>query len=329
MFKSLPCVALALASTSCWSQAMPADAAGAKDHALLSRYAGSWLVAQDIKDFDEISLPAGAKPAEVVKLEGRITRLYYLAPAGKSPLEVQRNYEQALEKAGATRRDDCVEAACRGRGFASARGNLNALKPAAGKLDGWDAVTMTQQWQYADTERWWHGTIKSPAGAPIHVAVLSAKQGLVAFADKHVATVVAIVEPKAMDGGKVTVDASALAKGLQTEGRIALYGVFFDSGKAELKPESKPQLDEMAKLLQAQPALKVHIVGHTDNEGALDANLALSKARAQAVVEQLVKAHKIDAKRLTSAGVASYAPVAGNGTDAGRARNRRVELVQQ
>jgi outer membrane protein OmpA-like peptidoglycan-associated protein len=132
-----------------------------------------------------------------------------------------------------------------------------------------------------------------------------------------------------MDNGMVTVDAAALAKGLQADGKIALYGIYFDSGKSELKPESKAQLDEMARLLQGSAALRVYIVGHTDNQGALDANLALSRARAQAVVDALVRSYKIDGRRLAAAGVASYAPVASNADDAGRARNRRVELVLQ
>jgi outer membrane protein OmpA-like peptidoglycan-associated protein len=110
---------------------------------------------------------------------------------------------------------------------------------------------------------------------------------------------------------------------------VALYGIYFDTGKAELKPESRPQLDEMGKLLQAQPALKVYIVGHTDNQGSLEANLQLSQQRAQAVVAALAGTYKIDAKRLQARGVANLAPLAGNGNDAGRARNRRVELVAQ
>jgi OmpA-OmpF porin, OOP family len=116
---------------------------------------------------------------------------------------------------------------------------------------------------------------------------------------------------------------------LQADGKIALYGLFFDTGKAEVKAESKPQLDEMAKLLQGQPALKVYIVGHTDSQGGLEANLALSQQRAQAVVAALAGAYKVDAKRLQARGVASLAPVASNANDAGRARNRRVELVIQ
>ena len=132
-----------------------------------------------------------------------------------------------------------------------------------------------------------------------------------------------------MATGQVTVDAKAMAQGLQAEGKMALYGIYFDTGKSELEPESKAQLDEIAKLLQGNTALRVFIVGHTDNQGALDTNLALSRARAQAVVDALVKTYKVDGKRLGAAGLADYSPAASNGADPGRAKNRRVEMVLQ
>ncbi|MDB5848590.1 MAG: outer membrane protein precursor, partial [Rhodoferax sp.] len=105
--------------------------------------------------------------------------------------------------------------------------------------------------------------------------------------------------------------------------------IYFDTGKSEVKAESRPQLEEMAKLLQSQPALKVYVVGHTDNQGTLDANLTLSQQRAQVVGAALASGYKIDARRIATKGVASLAPVASNAADPGRARNRRVELVVQ
>jgi OOP family OmpA-OmpF porin len=120
-----------------------------------------------------------------------------------------------------------------------------------------------------------------------------------------------------------------LQSGLASEGRIALYGIYFDTGKSVLKPESNAQLAEMAKLLQSQPALQVYIVGHTDNLGSLESNMGLSQQRAQAVAAALAGPLKIDARRMRASGVASLAPVATNATEEGRARNRRVELVVQ
>jgi outer membrane protein OmpA-like peptidoglycan-associated protein len=311
------------------AQTLPADAPGAKDHAIVTRYAGSWLAAQEVKEFDAASIPSGPTPDKLLTVEGRITRTYYIAPAGRSLLEVQRNYEQALERAGATRRDACFEDACKGRqrAFRAFNGH-NGKKLAEDELEGWGAVTLVDQWLDDDSYRWWYGTL-NVAGNTLHVSVLSAKPGINALAEKYVATVVQVVEPKAMETGKVTVDATALARGLQAEGKIALYGVYFDTGKSELKPESKAQLDEMAKLLTSNAAMRVFVVGHTDNQGALEGNLTLSRARAQAVIDALVKNYKIDARRLAAAGVANYAPVASNANEAGRARNRRVELVLQ
>ncbi|MFZ1615620.1 MAG: OmpA family protein, partial [Holophaga sp.] len=107
------------------------------------------------------------------------------------------------------------------------------------------------------------------------------------------------------------------------------YGITFDTGKADIKPSSEPALTEIAKLLKGQPALKLHVVGHTDNVAGLDLNLKLSKARAEAVVQALTTKHGIASNRLIPHGVGPVAPVASNDAEAGRAKNRRVELVKQ
>jgi len=85
----------------------------------------------------------------------------------------------------------------------------------------------------------------------------------------------------------------------------------------------------MARLLQKSPSLKVFIVGHTDNQGSMDVNLTLSQRRAEAVVTALTRDYKIGAARLHAHGAASFAPVSSNASEAGRAKNRRVELVEQ
>lgn len=137
-----------------------------------------------------------------------------------------------------------------------------------------------------------------------------------------------IVEKGAMKQD-VAADAAALGAGIKAEGRIAVYGITFDTGKADLKPASEPTLAEIAKLLKSQPALKLHVVGHTDNVAGIELNLKLSQARAEAVVQALVAKHGIAAGRLRAQGVGPVAPVASNDTEAGRAKNRRVELVKQ
>ena len=132
-----------------------------------------------------------------------------------------------------------------------------------------------------------------------------------------------------MDSGMVMVDANAMAKEIAATGHVALYGIHFDTNKAELKPESDAALQEIAKLLKQDPNLKLLVVGHTDNVGGYDANLTLSDRRAAAVFQTLTSKHGIPPARLRAVGVGMAAPVAPNETEDGRAKNRRVELVRQ
>jgi outer membrane protein OmpA-like peptidoglycan-associated protein len=126
----------------------------------------------------------------------------------------------------------------------------------------------------------------------------------------------------------VVADAAALSASIAATGKAAVYGIYFDTDRSVVKPESNPSLDEITKLLKDHPRLALYVVGHTDNTGTLDHNLKLSAERADAVVRALV-ARGIAASRLRPAGVGPYCPVASNQTDEGKAKNRRVELVEQ
>jgi OmpA-OmpF porin, OOP family len=139
---------------------------------------------------------------------------------------------------------------------------------------------------------------------------------------------VKIVQKEAMKQD-VVANADALKAGLAATGHIEVPGILFDTGKSTLKPESDAALAEVSKLLQGDPALRVYVVGHTDNVGGLASNMSLSSARADAVVKALATRYKVDAKRLAPFGNGPYAPVASNATEEGRSRNRRVELVAQ
>lgn len=318
--------------------AAEADVPGATDHPLIKRFNGSWLAGQRVSNWDAAVLPASAELSKADKqlfkdpplnLEGKITQTVYIAPAGKSALEVWRNYEQALNAAGFKKRFAC-ERDCFYPYFAW----LKLSDPMKGMVWAKGYITTPNGSRYSlgsslsgDEGRMLVGTL----GKPGQEATVLIYNSLAANATTgQVATFVQVVEPKAMETGQVSVDPGALQAGLATEGRVTLTGLFFDTGKTELKPESKAQLDAMAELLKNQPALKAYVVGHTDNVGSLEANQTLSMERARAVVLALTAApYKVDAKRLSAKGLASLAPVASNNEEAGRARNRRVELVAQ
>lgn len=322
------------------ADAPKADVPGSADHPVLKRFAGSLLVGYAQQDWEQRSFPdaSGVSKTEdkfnrPVNVEGKVTRLFYLAPLGKSALEVFRNHQQALtaagfkptwgcesEAQGCTKAYFAIDGYERAKGMRWAEGDL----PAAGadRSGSTWALPMALSYQQA---RMLVGTLTS-GGRTLNLLLFTSMAE-----NEHTnraATYVEIVEPKAMPTGQVSVDAKAIGQGLQADGKVALYGLLFDTGKTDIKPESGAQLDQMAAVLKAQPALKVLIVGHTDNVGSIDANLALSQGRAQAVVAALAQ-RGIAATRLQARGVANFAPVAANSGEDGRAKNRRVEMVLQ
>jgi outer membrane protein OmpA-like peptidoglycan-associated protein len=137
-----------------------------------------------------------------------------------------------------------------------------------------------------------------------------------------------IVEKEAMRQD-VVADAASFASGLKDTGHVAVYGIYFDTGKSDVKPESDAALKEIAKLLSEEAKLRIYVVGHTDSVGQLDANMKLSQARAEAVAKTLAAKHGIAASRLKAMGAGPISPVASNATEEGKAKNRRVELVEQ
>lgn len=128
---------------------------------------------------------------------------------------------------------------------------------------------------------------------------------------------------------EIVADAKSLMSDINATGHASVYGIYFDFDKAVIKPESKPIIKEIAKLLKDNTDLKLYVVGHTDNIGSFNHNMKLSKERASAVIKELVAKYKVAPERLKAYGVGALAPVATNKTDEGRSKNRRVELVEQ
>jgi len=320
-------VLLMLCATAAWSAAAAGkDVQGSKDSPLVSRYAGSWIIGYAHQRYGALTLPLSkSKHAALDKVqreEGELTRLLYVNPTGRSALEVFRNYQQALDKAGFK-----ILFQCEGK---SACGTLlhQAIYPQGQHLTN----TRLADFAFSGVEDQYllsaqlsdaaHGS----AFVSLYVATDENEAGLYQ-GPKRVMSLLQIVQTQPMETGQVKVDAAALAKGLEQAGHIAIYGVYFDTDSARIKPTSAAQLEEMAKYLKAHPGTEVYIVGHTDDQGKLAHNLDLSRQRAKAVVEALTMQYHVPAARLTAEGVGPLAPVAANTNAAGRARNRRVELV--
>jgi OmpA-OmpF porin, OOP family len=124
-------------------------------------------------------------------------------------------------------------------------------------------------------------------------------------------------------------ETDVLYDALAAKGRWATQGILFATGKAEVQPESRPVLKEIASTLKQHADLRILIEGHTDNVGGSAANLALSDARAAAVKAALITDFGVAGDRITAKGLGDTKPSVPNATAAGRAQNRRVEVVKQ
>ena len=299
------------------------DIEGSKDHPIFSRYEGSSIVAYQLKDFDEYTAILGAakgnqydfKWEKKEELEGKVTRILYRAPNDRSSLEVFKNYQAELEKNSFETLFECKKETC-GEAFFK-------MPQAVWNDSGWVRDVYATN---LNNQRYLATRLKRDEGdvyAFIYIAehtFLNSIKGPYVHLD--------IVEMKPMDTAMVKVDAEAMQKGIAADGHIAIYGIHFDTNKTDIKPESKPALDEIAKLLKEKPDLKIFVVGHTDSKGEIQYNMDLSHKRAKAVRDALVNQYGINIDRLGAMGVGLFAPVATNKTEAGRALNRRVELVE-
>jgi OmpA-OmpF porin, OOP family len=313
--------------------AQAADIPGSKDLAFLKRYEGSEIIAYqtipydraEIAGPDEQKTPTNWKMREV---EGQVTRILYVIPAGHGALEILRNYQQALTEAGFTQTFELSHGInwdgpflfehvyITSKGIPGLAGNpfntgrrATHYTAATGQKDGKD-ITL--------------GIVVVEYGGPMKFELAGGKK--VETQTGQVAVLVDAIAAKAVDNKMVEVKASDMADALATKGSVDLYGIYFDTDKTDIKPESGKMLDEVASLLKIDRSLKLEIAGHTDNTGSKDHNLQLSEGRAKSVVDALVKKYNVDAARLQAKGYGDTKPIAANDTADGKAKNRRVEL---
>jgi len=313
-----------------------ADLPGSKDPEGLKRIEGSeiihYVTSPDHQYF--LARGAGAVGAGFEKqerVEGAAVRVVYKALLGTSSLDVLRFYQQMLAGLGFEET------------FRLDPGKLNAL---AGARDfqqrfyfqaDYAARKDHEETPFQDAANPYYLTARLVRqGEIVNVAVYMAEsEGLdwqesgappvvIRFAQPVIG--VDVITSRQADFRPVEVKAPDIAKALTDTGKIDIYGIYFDVDRTDLKPESRDTLDEVAKLLKADPALKLEVAGHTDNTGSAAHNLQLSAGRAAAVVNALVATYGIDRARLEPKGYGDTRPVAPNDGEANRARNRRVEL---
>ncbi len=289
-------------------------------------YDGACLFGAEDAGFVNYPLPTGPMEGRAFtkfdSLEGQLQRRLYVAPEGASALDVFGNYRAALASAGFTTLFECA-----GRECGSNNALLGKLVIYGPKRTLKNLGSDSEFALYIDKDE--HFLAAKSADGTRFIAVYAALNkgnSISKQAAGRAAVHIDLLTTAALETKMI--DAAAMAKGLTDEGHVAIDNVYFDFGTATLTPEAAPALAEMVKLLNDNPALKVYIVGHTDWVGENDANLTLSRQRAEAVVAALVK-DGIAEPRLRASGVGMLSPRASNTTDAGRQLNRRVELVER
>lgn len=332
--KTLLLAVIVFASTLLSPRPLSAQETGG-DPEHIKRYEGSTLFTTETERYTQYELLLSPRKrglhasveesyTKMEKLEGSLTRLGYVVPdKERTVLEIYRNYQEDLAANG-------WEILFNGFGDKELGGRIFGTSTRVKQ-----AFQGTQTIETALKEAAYIAARRTDPNGDTYATIYVVKydNGLLG---KHGKTIqkdmtlvkVDVIKPKAMERRMVFVDASKMQQDIAKDGHISLYGILFDTNKTDLKPESKPTLDEIAKLLKADATLKLLVVGHTDNVGTLDANRDLSARRAAAVVKELTTTYGIDAARLHPEGVAFLAPVATNESDAGREKNRRVELVR-
>lgn len=329
MLGSRFCLVAVLMALSLYAGAVrAADVSGSRDCPLVQRYEGSEIIGYDYRQFDQMDLITGPlksydkPPVPSEKITGRHTRLLYVCPPDRSPLEVFSNYLRDLEADGYRILFSCTEAEC---------GKKNALaRVLYGDRKLKNRGQMSEMaFSFPAEPLYLAARLTRPEGE-VSVSLYVAREEFDHFKETADRTLVLldVVEAAPMERKMVTVDAGEMARSIASQGAVALYGIYFDTDKTDVKPESAPTLEEISRLLASDPGLKLYVVGHTDGVGGFNYNMDLSRRRAQSVVRALVSEYGADARRLTPAGVGFLAPIGANDAEDGRARNRRVELVR-
>lgn len=324
------CAALLLVQGFAWAadpSKLPdgVDVKGSTDHALIQRFKGASIRFSEKKAFDELVMATGFEGKKSRTVEGVRTTLIYVMPKDVSTLEAVRGYQAELSKLGQ------VQILFQGV-------NTGGRE----ELDGFNTSFMSQVYGQENASSLWMSwnkeyrymalQIKRPEGdmfvtlyAGFNIDTSAANDVLIPFGRTGVR--LDIIEQKTREDRMVTVTSSEMSNAITKTGKVSLYGILFDTAKAEIKPESSAALVEISKLMKASPRLRLLVVGHTDAVGAFDGNRELSQRRAMAVAKALQAQYGIQASRLQSFGASFAAPVDSNENEAGRAKNRRVELV--
>jgi len=295
------------------------DEKGSKDHSVISRYQGSYIRGYHVKDFVQASLPLSSmkyselrerEKLNLLPVSGKATFIQYRAQHGTSQYQVIQNYLQALKK-----------------------NNFDILYSCSGKKDCGDGLNNYSPFmKHSSSDKAWFSCKEANAALITARLKMASSRSLYLFycivGSPWTMISQTVIEEKSIETGLVTITADEIKKSIESKGKVAIYGIYFNTNSHQIKAESKQSLTEIAKFLKDNPKLNLYVVGHTDSQGKESLNQQLSQKRGESVVEALTIQHGISADRLIARGVGALVPVSTNHDTVGRQLNRRVELVE-
>ena len=307
------------------------EASDGNEHPALPHVPGSKVVASERKEQGAMIIPLERVVFDLqtqkfnnfktVSASGLLTRTLYELPTQSNPQEAVRFYETSLGEA----KGEIL--------FSGAEGSLDngddrfVDQVYHGRIPDriYNLLLLNRENAYLAGRYNWNGR---DVYVQVYTFANSEGRSTSLVRKGRVSALVETVEAGPAHPPTPLVTSEQMADEINRTGRIALYGLYFDTGRTDLKSESKPTLQQIADLLKREPNLKLLVVGHTDNVGNFETNRDLSQRRAESVVNALVTGFGIAPDRLIPFGVSYAAPVASNATPEGRSQNRRVELAR-
>lgn len=300
------------------------DVEGSKDHDLIGRYGDFYIEEYQYSEYDEAEVMVSVfdqenDKAENLKLEGKVTNIQYWTP-NKEPkasmFQIFKNYEKLLKGMNAEFLLNCRNEAC----------YLNETYDAGVFINSWirSRKNMLKGFhpRVVDDFGLMTAKVTQDGGQTIHVMLSIGADHI----NKQRIVSMSIIESETMNTEKIKViTQDDIEKEISKTGKMTLDGIYFDHDKATIKAESNETLDVITNFLKASSG-NFFVVGHTDNSGAYDYNINLSKARAKSVVAALIE-RGISTSKLSNIGIGPVSPKAPNSSEDGMALNRRVELV--
>lgn len=303
------------------------DIAGSMDHPMIHRYPGSIIVFYNEVETGTYNYTLGplvrtsgdsVTLTDIKNIEGKITRIQYMITDDEGFSKVVNYYETILiedefEITAFTKSNKPMNVA--GRNWTTAVFNDLSYKERskiAGNKSG-------------EENRYYIAGHVTKQDRRIYLAMIINE-----FAKREVYVHVDIIDPIKKPGSiekQEIVTAETIAKNIEQNGYSVIYGIYFDPGGIDIKPDSKPALDEIAKYIKDNNGVAFYVVGHTAMDENLDFQIALSRRRADEVVKILTSRYFINSERLIPQGVGPLAPITTNQHNEGKEMNQRIEIV--